>query len=70
MDSNLLIQYIVTGVLVLAALIWIIIKFVKMAKGKTSGCPGCALSERCTKPEKSRKQKKSCCSSGTDKPCP
>lgn len=70
MDRNLLIQYIVTGILVLAALIWIIVKLVKMAKGKESGCPGCALSDRCTKPEKSQKRNKDCCSSGPDKQCP
>lgn len=70
MDTNLLIQYIVTGVLILAALVWIIVKIVRLGKGKSSGCPGCALSGSCTKPRKADGKKKSCCSTGPDKCCP
>ncbi len=53
MDKNLLIQYTVVGILVIGALAWILIKFIRKCKdsGK-GGCSGCTLAEKCKSPRK------------------
>ena len=53
MDTNIIIQYTVVCLLCLGALIWIVVKMVRSAKGKNSGgCCGCSMSDSCAKREK------------------
>lgn len=54
MDRNLAIQYTAVGLIIIAALIWLVIKFIKRKKGK-GACCGCVLSEKCTSYNKSNK---------------
>ncbi len=51
-------QYVVVGLLVFVAVVYITVKFVRVLKGKESGCsscPGCVL-----KDVKSDEEKKAC----------
>lgn len=47
-DSNLLLQYIILGVIMLGVIAWIIRKITKKSKSANSSCCGCALSEKCS----------------------
>lgn len=47
---NLTIQYIIVGVIIIAAAFWILYRlFTFRRKGKVSSCCGCALSDSCQK---------------------
>lgn len=62
MDKNLAIQYTVVGLIIIAALIWLVIKFIKRKK-KHGACCGCALSEKCMSQDKNTASKKVTCQS-------
>ncbi len=47
-DYNLLIQYIILGIIMLGVIVWIIRKITKKSKSSGNSCCGCALSEKCT----------------------
>lgn len=46
-STNLLIQYIIVGAILLAASVWIILKLIKIRKQGPRSCCGCALSQTC-----------------------
>lgn len=48
MSTNLIIQYTLVGICLLAACVWIVVKVSKRNKNQ-SGCFGCSLSETCGK---------------------
>lgn len=55
MDRNIAIQYTAVGIIIIAALAWLVIKFFKQRKkGGHSQCCGCSLSENCKSPAKDR----------------
>ena len=50
LDSNLIIQYSIVGVILLAACVWIAVKVFRRQKNKSQGsCCGCSLSDACKK---------------------
>ena len=49
MTTNLIIQYTLVGIILLAATVWIIWKLIKMKKNGAKSCCGCSLSESCGK---------------------
>ncbi|MDE5585371.1 MAG: FeoB-associated Cys-rich membrane protein [Muribaculaceae bacterium] len=49
---SLTVQYIIVGVILSAAAIWIAVKLQKKKRGKTSECLGCGLYETCSKLKK------------------
>lgn len=54
MNTNIAIQYTAVAIIIIAALVWLVIKFVKRSrKASKDGCCGCALSEKCSRTEKS-----------------
>lgn len=57
MTTNLLIQYIAVGIILLATVVWIIVKFIKNRKSGSNSCCGCSLSQNCGKKEIVKKQK-------------
>ena len=50
------IQYVIVFLILAAAVGWIIYKWVKKSTKQSGGCCGCALSQKCTKPEKGKKK--------------
>lgn len=58
MDTNIIIQYTIVGVIILAAVIWIAMKAFKKNRNKNSSCCGCALSDNCATP---KKKSSDCC---------
>lgn len=47
--TNLIIQYIVVGVILAGAVVWVVWKTIQRRKGKSGGaCCGCALSDHCS----------------------
>lgn len=51
MDRNLVIQYTIVGIILLAVAVWLTVKFIRKGKRRGSGaCAGCALSAHCSKP--------------------
>ena len=54
-------QYIIVGVILIASVIWIIVKFRRKRQGKDSGCCGCSLQDACSK----KQEKPSCCDKTT-----
>lgn len=54
MDTNLLIQYTIVGVLLLGVCVWIIIKVTRNVRGKATSCCGCALREACNHKQKTK----------------
>lgn len=67
MSTNFALQYTAVVIIVLAALIWIVIKAVKIRKVKHSGCGSCSIADACNLKELKQKQthdeckKSSCC---------
>ncbi len=59
MDRNLAIQYTAVGLIIIAALIWLVIKFIKRKK-KKGACCGCTLSDKCASYNKDSISKKNC----------
>ena len=49
---SLTVQYIIVGVILSAAGIWIAVKLQKKKRGKTPECLGCGLYETCSKLKK------------------
>lgn len=47
--SNLIAQYIIVGIILLAASAWIIWKLIKLRKKGVKSCCGCALADACEK---------------------
>lgn len=59
MDRNLAIQYTAVGLIIIAALIWLVMKFLKR-KRKKGACCGCILSDKCSSYNKGNVSKKNC----------
>lgn len=56
MDLNLIIQYVVVGVILLAALIYVFFSLLRRKKRKDcGGCFGCGLADECGKPSRREK---------------
>lgn len=54
-------QYILVFIILAACIGWIAYKLLfKQENGDTGGCCGCALSEKCTKPTKKKRDKTAC----------
>lgn len=49
LTTNLLIQYILVGAILLAISVWIVWKLIKLKKQGPKSCCGCSLSESCGK---------------------
>ncbi|MEZ3551167.1 MAG: FeoB-associated Cys-rich membrane protein [Muribaculaceae bacterium] len=58
--TNLIIQYIFVGLVIIGAFIWIIWKLIKLNK-KGGGCCGCDLADACNKKNLKMKPPKDCC---------
>lgn len=50
-QSQLMIQYIIVGIIILGALTWVVIRLIKKARNKDNPCCGCSLGETCGKKE-------------------
>lgn len=51
-DTNIAIQYTLVSILIIAALIWLVLKFIKQSRKANSPCCGCAVAEICMKRDK------------------
>lgn len=60
MTTNLIIQYTIVGVILLAILTWLIVKLTKLRKNENDGCCGCSLSEVCGKKNLKTTKKRDC----------
>lgn len=49
MDNNLLIQYILVGLILFGTTVWVVWKIVSLRKSKVSKCCGCSLGDKCAK---------------------
>lgn len=49
------VQYVIVGIIFLAAIIWAGVKASRIGKGKGDACCGCALSDACKKKKGSEK---------------
>lgn len=49
MTADMIIQYSIVGIVLLAACLWIVWKLFRRQKKEADGCCGCALSENCKK---------------------
>lgn len=49
MDANMIIQFSIVGVVLLAAFGWLFWKTFSKQKKKTNSCCGCALADNCNK---------------------
>lgn len=58
MDTNLLIQYILVGICIIAAIVWICVKFFGKNKKNGCNCGGCSFSSNCTSQKSADKD---CC---------
>lgn len=53
MDRNLAIQYTAVAIIILAALTWLVVRFIKRVKNKSrKSCCGCVLSDKCNAVDK------------------
>lgn len=53
LSPDMIIQYSIVGLILLAACVWIIYKVAKnRKKGDSNSCCGCALSDSCSKKQK------------------
>lgn len=66
--TNLLIQYILVGAILLATTVWIIWKLIKIKKNGPKSCCGCSLSESCGKKALKTKSESTGYCSSHDKP--
>lgn len=57
-DNNLAIQSTVVGIILLAAVLYLVVKALRKRKNRSSGCVGCALFDTCHKKELKRDPKK------------
>ena len=60
MSQGLILQYVATFTIVLAALLWIVIRIFGKKKKRSGGCSGCALAEHCSSKEKRKEQNSGC----------
>ncbi|MDE5875204.1 MAG: hypothetical protein K2M10_10400 [Muribaculaceae bacterium] len=44
---NLLVQYILVGIVLCATLVWCVMKIIGMKRDKRSSCCGCSLKDAC-----------------------
>lgn len=58
--TNLTIQYCIVGLVLLAAVVWIVWKLVSMRKQGNISCSGCALADTCCNKNKKTKVKNGC----------
>lgn len=49
MDTNLLIQYIMVGLILFGAGVWAVWKIIELRRNKVSKCCGCSLGDTCAK---------------------
>lgn len=57
-STNLILQYIVVGAILVAVAVWIIWKLIRLKKhGKPDACCGCGLYESCNKKNLKKHQK-------------
>lgn len=66
MEKNLLIQYTIVGIFVAVACVWIIVKAIKIVRGKTSPCSGCVATNSCSLKELKRRNQGVCRATGND----
>ncbi len=52
MDRNLAIQYTAVAIIILAALTWLVVRFIKRVKNKSCGC---VLSDKCNTADKNNR---------------
>lgn len=57
LSTNLLVQYILVGLIIVAAIFWTVRKIISGRKKGNPGCFGCALADSCAK----RTPTRSCC---------
>lgn len=56
MDINLAIQYTAVAIIILAALTWLVVRFIKRVKNKSrKSCCGCVLSDKCNTADKNNR---------------
>ena len=48
------VQYTIVGVIILAAIVWAIVKITRISKNKGSACCGCGLADTCNKNRKNQ----------------
>jgi len=57
LSVNLTIQYIFVGIILLAILVWTIVRFIRLRKqGAPDSCCGCSLGDACGKRMKAQKK--------------
>lgn len=61
LTTNLIIQYSLVGIILLAAVIWVIWKLAAIRKNGGKSCCGCSLSRNCGKATVERQPIKKCC---------
>lgn len=63
LSTNLLIQYILVGAILVGAVVWVIWKMVGLRKNKvsSSSCCGCSLNDCCSKKEINTKKGNGSC---------
>lgn len=66
LSTNLIIQYILVGLIMLGAVAWMIWKLISARKYGAKSCCGCSLSNACGKKELKSNIRKDCCSSAGD----
>lgn len=47
LSTNLIIQYVAVGAILLAVAVWVAVKFIKMRKEGPKSCCGCGLADKC-----------------------
>lgn len=60
MSSNEIIQYTLTGICILGAIVWAAVRLIRTGKRKGGGCYGCPLTDSCASAGKGVKGKKEC----------
>lgn len=66
LSTNLIIQYILVGLIMLGAVAWMIWKLISARKYGAKTCCGCSLSNACSKKELKSNIKRDCFSSAQD----
>lgn len=74
-SSSLVIQYIIVGLILLATVIWIIVKIVKLKKHGATSCCGCSTAASCPtaalkkQADRNKKVSASCCRNQASHSC-
>lgn len=66
MTTNLIVQYTLVGMILLAASVWIVWKLIKIKRQGPKSCCGCSLSQTCGKTTP-RKKERDCCTGNSPK---